>query len=78
MGIILLKNRIQKGKHQVVPVLALAVFPSLRKMRKSVCTTGSNVYDFLTEYWAGASVFWRGLLSQVLGIYATGEGPNDS
>jgi hypothetical protein len=72
-----LQSRIREGVHQVV--LALSVFSEFDKNANlSFRTTGSNVYDFLTEYWVGVSVFGEDCLLRLWESYATGEGLNGS
>jgi hypothetical protein len=65
MGIIFPKVVFAEGMHQVVLVLALALFPSMIKMRISFCTTGSTVYDSSDRILGRRLRFCRGLLSQV-------------
>jgi hypothetical protein len=54
-GMIVLKSRIWKGMHQVVLALPFSEFD--KNANVSFRTTGPKVYDFLTEYWAGVSIF---------------------
>jgi len=53
--------------HQVV--LAFGRFSEFDKFANvSFRTTGSNVYGFSAEYWAGVFVFWNDCFLKVLAI----------
>ena len=44
----------------------------------SISRRGSNVYDFLTEYWVGIPIFCRGRFLSLENLTRTGEGLNES